>query len=61
MSLKRHLRLSVFTVELGYEDLGLCDTSAITLYIQLYQLIPHKERVIIPCLERHTYEHPPQT
>ena len=27
------------TVELGYNDLGLCDTSIIKLYI--HQLIPH--------------------
>ena len=35
------------TVELGYNDLGLCDTSFITLYIQWYELIPHKARAFL--------------
>jgi hypothetical protein len=40
-------------VKLGYNDLGLCDTSFITLYIQWYQLIPHKTRIFLPRLVRH--------
>jgi hypothetical protein len=31
----------VHTVEPGYNDIGLCDTSSITSYILWYQLIPH--------------------
>jgi len=42
------------TVELGYNDLGLCDTSAITSYIPWYQLTPRKARLSLPCLLRHT-------
>jgi len=38
--------------ELGYNDLGLCDTSDITLYIHCHQLLPHKARVFLPCLVR---------
>jgi len=48
------------TVELAYNDLGLCDTSAITLYIPWYQLIARKARVSLPCLVRHTQEHLPR-
>jgi hypothetical protein len=29
------------TVELGYNDIGLCDTSSVTSDILWYQLIPH--------------------
>jgi hypothetical protein len=32
---------------LGYNDLGLCNTSAITSYIQWYQLIPQRARVFL--------------
>jgi hypothetical protein len=46
-------QLSVNTVELGYNDLGWCNTSAIALYIQWYQLIPNKARVFLACLVRH--------
>jgi len=42
-----------YTVELGYKDLGLCDTSFITFYVQWYELIPNKARVFISCLVRH--------
>jgi len=41
------------TVELGYNDLGLCDTSVV-LYILWCQLIPHKARVFLLSLVRHT-------
>jgi len=44
----------VHTVELRYKDLGLCDTSVITLYVLWYQFISHKTRVFLPCLVRHT-------
>jgi hypothetical protein len=53
-------RISYITVDLGYDDLGYCDTSAITLYIQWYQLISLNAHVFLPCLVRHTYEHLPQ-
>jgi len=42
------------TVELGYNDLGYHDTSDITSNTLWYQLIPHKERVFLPRLVRHT-------
>jgi len=29
------------TVEVGYKDLGSCDTSVIAIYVHSYQLIPH--------------------
>jgi hypothetical protein len=44
---------TVYTVELGYNDFGLCVTSAIALHMLLYRLIPHKARVFLPCLVRH--------
>ena len=47
-------------VELGYNDLGLCDTSSITLYILWYQLIPQKSLFFLPRLVRHTREHLPR-
>ena len=40
----------VYTVELDYNDLGLCDTSSVALYIQWYQLIPRKACVFLPSL-----------
>jgi len=43
-----------YTVELGYIDLDLCDTSSIASYILWYQLVPHKARVFLPWLARHT-------
>ena len=39
---------TVYTTELGYNDVGSCDTSAITLYILWYQLIFHTARVFLP-------------
>jgi hypothetical protein len=33
--------LDKYTVEPGYNDIGLCDTSSITSYVLWYQLIPH--------------------
>jgi len=44
----------MYTVELAYNDLGECDTSSTTLYNPRYQLIPHKVRVFLPSLVRHT-------
>ena len=41
-------------VELGYNDLGLSDILFMTLYAQWYELIPHKARVFLPRLLRHT-------
>ena len=46
--------LDIRIVELGYNDLDLCDISAITLYILWYQLILHNGRIFLPCLVRHT-------
>jgi len=42
------------TAELSYNNFGLCDISAIALYSLWYQLIPHKARVFLPRLVRHT-------
>jgi hypothetical protein len=39
---------SLITAELGYKDLGFCDTSAVLLHILWYQLIPHKARLFLP-------------
>jgi hypothetical protein len=41
------------TDELGYKDSVLCDTLAVALHL-LYQLIPHKACVPLPCLVRRT-------
>lgn len=41
---KRNSRMTI-TVQLGYNDLCLCVTSAITSYIQFYQVIPLKAHV----------------
>jgi hypothetical protein len=46
--------LQVCTIELGYNNLDLCDTSDITLYIQWYQMISYKACVFLPRLVRHT-------
>ena len=40
----------IYTSELSYNDLSLCYTSAITLHILWYKLIPHKAHVFQPCL-----------
>jgi len=39
--------------ELGYKDFGVSDTSSIAICILWHQLIPHKTRVLLPCLVRH--------
>jgi hypothetical protein len=36
-----NINISKSTVEPGYNDIGLYDTSSITSYILRYQLIPH--------------------
>jgi hypothetical protein len=41
---------AIYTVELCYNDIGLCDTSSIASNIPWYQLTPHKARVFLPCL-----------
>jgi len=46
--------------ELGYNDIGLCDTSSITLYILWYQLIPQTTRFFLSRLVRHTRERLPR-
>lgn len=43
----------IYTAELSYNDLGLCYTSVITLYILWYKLILHKAHVFQACLEQH--------
>ena len=42
-------------VQTVYNDLGLCNTSDISLTIQWHQLIAHKACVFLPCLIRHPY------
>ena len=49
-----HIISEKYAVQLGYNDFGLFDTSVITLCSLWYQLIPHKARVFLPCLVRHT-------
>ena len=41
-------------------NLGLCDTSSITLHILWYDVILLKAPVFLPCLVRHTQQHPPR-
>jgi len=41
----RRITEAIILVELGCNDLGLCDISSITLYILWYQLISHKARL----------------
>jgi hypothetical protein len=45
----------MYTLELGYKDLGMCDTSSIELYIQYIQpqLIPHNA-LFLSYLVQHT-------
>jgi SPX domain protein involved in polyphosphate accumulation len=40
-------------VEVGYNDLGSCNTSSTTLYIQWYEQILHKALAFLLCLIRH--------
>ena len=47
-------RFCLTTVELGYNNFDLCDTSDIALYILWFQLISQKARVFLPWLVRHT-------
>jgi len=42
--------LLVYTVELGYNDLGLGYISAVVLHILWHQLIPQKACAFLPCL-----------
>jgi len=44
-------------VELGYNDIGLCDTSIIASDVLWYQLIPHffKKKLYNPQLEQHSF------
>jgi hypothetical protein len=46
---------NIYTVELGCNNFGLCDTSVIALHIQWYQQIPHKACVFLPRLVGYTY------
>ena len=41
---------STATDDLGYNDVGLCNTLAIALYVLWYQLITHKARVFFALL-----------
>ena len=50
----------LYTVELGYDAVGLCDTSAIALHILWYQQFPHKARDFLHRLVRHTVDHLPR-
>jgi hypothetical protein len=47
-------------VKLGYSNIGFSDTLSIASNIQLYELIPHKATVFIPCLVRHAQMHQPR-
>jgi hypothetical protein len=52
--------LHIYTVKLGYSNIGFCDTLSIASDIQWYKLIPHKATVFIPCLVRHAQMHQPR-
>ena len=43
-----YVPLVLYTIELGYNDLGLGDTSAVVLHILWHWLIPHK--AVLFCL-----------
>jgi hypothetical protein len=49
-----------YTVELGYSNIGFCDTLPIASNTQWYELIPYKATVFIPCLVRHSQMHQPR-
>jgi hypothetical protein len=49
-----------YTVELGYSNIGFCDTSPIASNTQWYELISHKATVFIPRLVRHSQMHQPR-
>ena len=49
------LKKYYITVEFRHNDLGQCDTQAITSHIQRYKLIFHKERAFLPCLIIYIY------
>jgi hypothetical protein len=49
----------IYTVELGFNNIGYCDTSRIVSKTQWYKLIPHKATVFIPRLVRHSQMHRP--
>ena len=51
------LKLLFHILELAYNILGLCETSAITFYILRYQLIPHETRLFLLCLIPPTQNH----
>jgi len=53
-SRKKEVIINVTTVELGYKDLGLCDTPDIAPYKLWCELVSNKARVFLPCLVRHT-------
>jgi len=36
------------TAEIGHNDLGLCDSTCVVLYIVWYEITPHKARVFVP-------------
>ena len=46
---------NIHTVKPVYNDLGLCTSRIYCLYIQWHQLISHKARVFLSCLQRHSY------
>ena len=50
----------LYTFELGYDAVGLCDTSAVALRILWYQQFLHKARAFPPRLVQHTLDHLPR-
>ena len=42
------------TVEVSYNDLSLCETSSVALYILWYQQILQNAQVFVPCLAQYT-------
>jgi hypothetical protein len=44
------LHATIFTVKLGYSNIGFCDTLSIASNIQWYALIPHKAYSFITTL-----------
>jgi hypothetical protein len=52
--------MHVYTVKLGYSNIGFCDTLSVASNIQWYELIPCKATVFRPCLVRHAQMHRPR-
>jgi hypothetical protein len=60
VNFQRKASLRGITVELGYNNIGYCDTLPIASNTQWYKIIPRKATVFIPRLVRHSQMHQPR-